>query len=106
MDGFGFTWFLPPSGWRSRHIFFSGHGLYYKQFTKEGFPNHPEAFLRGILDYDEDLSEQILAFSTESSAESGFRRCDTREGTSGKRERERAASSGRTSEEQVASGQR
>ena len=50
-------------------IFFSGHGLYYKQFTKEGFPNHPEAFLRGILDYDEDLSEQILAFSTESERE-------------------------------------
>ena len=52
-------------------IFFPGHCLYYKQFTKEGFPNQLETFLRGILDYDEDFPEQILAFSTESSAEPG-----------------------------------
>jgi hypothetical protein len=34
--------------------------------AKQGFPNHSEAFLRGILDYGEDFPEQILSFSTES----------------------------------------
>jgi hypothetical protein len=88
---------LPPSGWKSRQIFFPGHGLYYERFTKEGVPNHSESFLRGILDYDEDCSEQILSFSTESSPEPGSdvvtHEREEREGTSRQqRKSERGAS--------------
>jgi len=70
-----------------------------------GFPNHPEAFLRGILDYDgkEFGTDSCFSTESESSAEPWFRDCGTREGT---RERERSDSSGRASEEQVVSGQR
>jgi hypothetical protein len=51
MDRLGFTRFLPPRGGAD----FPGHGLYYKQFTKEGFPKHAEAFLRGILEHSRQV---------------------------------------------------
>jgi hypothetical protein len=79
----------------------SGHGLYYKQFPKDGRPNHPETFLRQIRDYEENFSEEIHSFTPESSGEIFFSDSGTREE---RRERGGAGDSDRTIDGQLTSG--